>query len=88
MCRILYHSWSGEAVDEKQRIREYFSIVLDNPTTILQQEEAKRFFANLTPKRLYEFFIAGTPLKSAYEGYHTGKRVRPGIWGWFSMGLI
>ena len=41
----------------------HFNIELDNPITILQQEEAKVFFKDMKEEELYDFFTRATLLK-------------------------
>ena len=52
----------GKALEEKKRICQHFVIQLDNPTTILQQEEAKVFFTSNSDVKRYEFFFKATTL--------------------------
>ena len=61
LCLALL-SISGKALEEKRRICQHFVIQLDNPTTILQQEEAKVFFTNNSDAKRYEFFFKATTL--------------------------
>ena len=48
----------------RSRILEHFHIELNNPLTILQQEEAKNFFKRNDGKTLYEFFANGSLLNA------------------------
>lgn len=57
------------ADEEKRRICEHFSIQLNNPIAILQQEEAKVFFHNADNKMLYDFFVRATLLKALQDMY-------------------
>ena len=43
---------------------EHFNIELNNPMTILQQEEAKNFFKENDDKKMYQFFQRGSMLES------------------------
>ncbi|TRY60937.1 hypothetical protein TCAL_04216 [Tigriopus californicus] len=61
---------TGKVADEeKRRICEHFSIQLNNPIAILQQEEAKVFFHNADNKMLYDFFVRATLLKALQDMY-------------------
>ena len=51
-------------MDIKERILEHFNIELNNPMTILQQEEAKNFFKENDDKKMYQFFQRGSMLES------------------------
>ena len=51
----------------KERILEHFNIELNNPMTILQQEEAKNFFKENDDKKMYQFFQRGSMLESISE---------------------
>ena len=46
----------------KTGVKTVVSLKLDNPTTILQQEEAKVFFTNNSDAKRYEFFFKATTL--------------------------
>ena len=48
--------------DDKQRILDHYHIELNNPMTILQQEEAKNFFKLQDPSSLYNFYERGSML--------------------------
>eukprot|EP00095_Tigriopus_kingsejongensis_P009936 maker-scaffold1000_size72005-snap-gene-0.10 protein:Tk09936 transcript:maker-scaffold1000_size72005-snap-gene-0.10-mRNA-1 annotation:"structural maintenance of chromosomes protein 6" len=61
------------ADDEKKKICEFLSIQLNNPISILQQEEAKIFFTNTTGHSLYDFFIRATLLKPLQQMYENAK---------------
>ncbi len=63
----------GEATEEKARILGHFNIELDNPTIILQQEEAKCFFKDMKSTTLYDFFERATLLKVMQDEYKAGK---------------
>lgn len=73
---------SAKASEEKLFICNHFGIQLDNPTTILQQEEAKVFFRDLDDSKLYDFFFRATSFKKAFEDYGNAKVVS------FMMALI
>ncbi len=47
----------------------HFNVELDNPVTILQQEEAKVFFQEMNEQQLYDFFYRATLLKTTQELY-------------------
>ena len=63
-----------KALEEKKAILRHFVIELDNPTTILQQEEAKVFFTDNSPKKRYEFFFKGTMLSVALTEYQEARK--------------
>ena len=69
MCLTLYFALA-EATDEAERIRSRYHIALNNPTTVLQQEQAKEFFANHDPVKLYQLIIEGTQVSDALEQYN------------------
>ncbi len=50
----------------------HFNIELDNPVSILQQEEAKVFFKDKGDEQLYTFFANATLLRIMQEGYADG----------------
>ncbi len=56
-------------MEEKRLICEHYGIQLDNPTTVLQQEEAKTFFQSLTSKQLYALLVSSTSLQAAESNY-------------------
>ena len=66
VCKTLLVTWlpllPGKALEEKKQICQHFVIQLDNPTTILQQEEAKVFFTSNSDVKRYEFFFKATTL--------------------------
>ena len=79
--RVIYDK--GKTVtDEKRHICEHFTIQVDNPTVILQQEEAKTFFSDShssnpdkrLERRLYDFFFKGTMLASAVSDYKKARQ--------------
>lgn len=60
---------SEEAREERGKILNHFLIELDNPTSILQQEEAKKFFEGKSDHELYDFFRRATGIKAAKDQY-------------------
>ena len=48
-------------------------VQVGNPTTILQQEEAKVFFADNSPEKRYDFFFKGTMLSVALKEYQEAR---------------
>ena len=58
-----------EATVEGESIRSHFNIALNNPTTVLQQEQAKMFFANHDPEGMYKMIMDGTQIANAIQGY-------------------
>ena len=54
-------------MENRDRILEHFNIELNNPMTILQQEEAKNFFKENDDRKMYEFFQRGSMLDSIKE---------------------
>ena len=61
-CQTILVFLTAKALEEKKQICQHFVIQLDNPTTILQQEEAKVFFTNNSDVKRYEFFFKATTL--------------------------
>ena len=62
------------ASEERGRILDHFNIALDNPVTILHQEQAKTFFSQEdTEKNLWEFVMASTQMKSIQDEYRDSK---------------
>lgn len=57
------------AREERSKILSHFLIELDNPTSILQQEEAKKFFEGKSDSELYDFFLRATGIKSTRLSY-------------------
>ena len=56
------------------RILDNFNIALDNPVTILHQEQAKTFFSQKdTEKNLWDFVMQSTQLKSIQDEYRDSK---------------
>ena len=62
--------------DYKDRILEHFNIELNNPMTVLQQEEAKNFFKENDEKSLYEYFQRGSMLDAIAQ---TNKKTKTEI---------
>ena len=53
---------------------DHFNIALDNPVTILHQEQAKTFFSqNDNGKKLWEFVMASTEMQSIQDQYRDSK---------------
>ena len=53
---------------------DHYNIALDNPVTILHQEEAKTFFCQKdADKNLWEFLMASTQMKSIQDEYRDSK---------------
>jgi len=59
----------ADATSEAQKIRAHFHISLDNPTTVLQQEQAKEFFSNNDDAKLYQQIVEGTQVNRALDKY-------------------
>ena len=64
------------ASEYKDRILEHFNIELNNPMTVLQQEEAKNFFKENDDKSLYQFFQRGSMLDAIAQ---TNKKTKTEI---------
>ena len=58
-----------EATKEARLIRDHFGISLDNPTTILQQEQAKTFFANHSNEQMFNLIMEGTQIGVVKRDY-------------------
>ena len=59
---------------ERERILDHYNILLDNPVTILHQEQAKTFFSQKdTEKNLWDFVMASTQMKSIHDEYRDSK---------------
>ena len=53
---------------------DHFNIALDNPVTILHQEQAKTFFSQKdNGKKLWEFVMASTEMQSIQDQYRDSK---------------
>ena len=53
---------------------DHYNIALDNPVTILHQEQAKTFFSQKdTEKNLWEFVMSSTQMKSIQDEYRDSK---------------
>ncbi len=61
------NEFKGIQREERARILQHFNIELNNPLTILQQEEAKKFFNNQDESSLHSFFMAGCMLTKVKE---------------------
>ena len=53
----------------------HFCINLNNPTTVLQQEQARAFFANYDSKKLYSLIMDGTQISITREDYQEAKNI-------------
>ena len=71
---ITFFHVSEQALEEKKRILDHFNIELDNPISILQQEEAKIFFKDMDENQLYDFFVRATLLKPTQDTYGAAKK--------------
>ena len=67
------YSSIADATGEAKLVLGHFSIALNNPTTVLQQEQAKAFFANHDPSKLYQLIMEGTQINSAMKNYQDAK---------------
>jgi chromosome segregation ATPase len=56
--------------EELDRITEAFSIQVDNPIAILNQDAAKTFLFKCDPSKLYEFFMRATQLEDCKRDYN------------------
>ena len=66
--------FTEEANEERDRILDHFNIALDNPVTILHQEQAKTFFSQKdNGKKLWEFVMASTQMQSIQDQYRDSK---------------
>ncbi|KAL8290054.1 hypothetical protein RQP46_002993 [Phenoliferia psychrophenolica] len=63
----------GKTIDTKKAtldaILDHFNIQVDNPMTVLTQDQSRQFLANSTPKDKYNFFLRGTQLAQLTEEY-------------------
>lgn len=66
-------SADGKTISIKKRdiddMLDYYSLQLDNPINVLNQDNARQFLANSTPSDKYKFFIKGTLLESLDNDY-------------------
>ena len=63
-----------QASIERERILDHYNILLDNPVTILHQEQAKIFFSQKdTEKNLWEIVMASTQMQSIHDEYRDSK---------------
>ncbi|KAM0745665.1 P-loop containing nucleoside triphosphate hydrolase protein [Meredithblackwellia eburnea MCA 4105] len=64
---------AGKTKDTKKAvldaILDHFNIQVDNPMTVLTQDQSRQFLANSTPKDKYIFFLRGTQLAQLTEEY-------------------
>ena len=72
--RAVHHKGFQNVIEQKEHICNHFGIQVDNPTTILQQEEAKVFFTDNSPQKRYEYFIKGTLLHVALTEYAEARK--------------
>ncbi|GAA5855652.1 hypothetical protein JCM8547_001632 [Rhodosporidiobolus lusitaniae] len=65
----------GKTVDTKKAtldaILDSFNIQVDNPMTVLTQDQSRQFLASASPKDKYTFFLRGTQLAQLTEEYET-----------------
>ncbi|BGP23866.1 DNA repair protein rad18 [Rhodotorula toruloides] len=63
----------GKVVDQKKAtldaILDNFNIQVDNPMTVLTQDQSRQFLASASPKDKYTFFLRGTQLAQLTEEY-------------------
>ncbi|TNY22116.1 RecF/RecN/SMC [Rhodotorula diobovata] len=63
----------GKVVDTKKAtldaILDTFNIQVDNPMTVLTQDQSRQFLASASPKDKYTFFLRGTQLAQLTEEY-------------------
>ncbi|GAA5823619.1 hypothetical protein JCM11251_000701 [Rhodosporidiobolus azoricus] len=63
----------GKTVDTKKAtldaILDMFNIQVDNPMTVLTQDQSRQFLASASPKDKYTFFLRGTQLAQLTEEY-------------------
>ncbi|GAA6031089.1 hypothetical protein JCM8097_003999 [Rhodosporidiobolus ruineniae] len=63
----------GKTVDTKKAtldaILDSFNIQVDNPMTVLTQDQSRQFLASASPKDKYTFFLRGTQLAQLTEEY-------------------
>ncbi|GAA5952783.1 hypothetical protein JCM21900_005801 [Sporobolomyces salmonicolor] len=63
----------GKTVDTKKAtldlILDHFNIQVDNPMTVLTQDQSRQFLASASPKDKYTFFLRGTQLAQLTEEY-------------------
>ena len=74
---IAFYDFSpvADATAEAKLILGHFCINLNNPTTVLQQEQAKAFFANYDSKKLYSLIMDGTQISITREDYQEAKNI-------------
>lgn len=64
---------SKQAREEGKRALGIFNIMVDNPITVLQQDEAKEMLNVLSPDKLYQFFVRGTMISQILDQYKAGQ---------------
>ena len=50
-------------------ICDYFALQLDNPMSVLSQDNARQFLSNSSPEAKYKFFIKGVQLEQLNQDY-------------------
>ncbi|KAK4698958.1 structural maintenance of chromosomes protein 6, partial [Phenoliferia sp. Uapishka_3] len=64
---------AGKTIDTKKAtldaILDHFNVQVDNPMTVLTQDQSRQFLANSTPRDKYDFFLQGTQLAQLTEEY-------------------
>ena len=64
----------GQIRRELEAILQHFEIDIENPLTMLSQDESKTFLFKSTPNTLYEFFSRSTQLENSKRRYCEAKR--------------
>ena len=63
-----------QAAEERERILDHYNIALENPVTILHQEQAKTFFCQKDAENsLWKFLMASTQMKSIQDEYRDSR---------------
>jgi chromosome segregation ATPase len=66
-------SASGKLVSNKksdvEEVIEYFQMQIDNPMSVLSQDNARQFLTSSTPATKYRFFVKGTQLEQLDNDY-------------------
>ena len=66
-------SASGKVVSTKKgdldEIRDYYALQLDNPISVLTQDQARQFLSTASPSEKYKFFVKGVQLEQLYQDY-------------------
>ncbi len=64
---------SGKLVSNKkadvEEVIEYFQMQIDNPMSVLSQDNARQFLTSSTPATKYRFFVKGTQLEQLDNDY-------------------